>query len=331
MKTIFHCVLLSLLLFASLDARKVILDLPENELPGEKSNEPKDFPWFTGPLLAPSGHVVPQGSVNYEPYFYWSKTPRKYDNHWHSRSLPHTFSNLLIQPTFQIGILPATEFDLAPQYNYNNYRGVHDWTVGDIPIELAFQIVKHPPGSWIPAIKLRLSSNLPIGNYQRLSPDKMGTDVGGSGNWNPGVGLVATRIIQLSGIHYLAWRFFMTYNIGTPVHVHGLNTYGGTPTTHGTVYPGNIFLTVFSMEYTLTTNWVFAIDFQYQHNNKTRFSGKSGGTALKTPSSELVAIAPAIEYNWSANVGVIFGPYFPITGRNTGDFFQWIFAINIYH
>jgi hypothetical protein len=312
------------------EAQKVLLDLPENES-SKTSSIPTDFPWLTGPLLAPSGHVVPQNHVNYEPYLYWTDTCDKYDKHWYAHSLPHKNSNLLVQATFQIGILPGTEFDLAPQYNYNNTQGIHDWVVGDLPITLAFQILKDKKGSWMPAVKLRFAANLPIGNYQRLSPDKFGTDAGGSGNWNPGIGLVATRLFHIYNLHYLAWRFFLNYNISTPVHVHGLNTYGGTPTTNGTVYPGNTFLTFCSFEYTLSLNWALAVDFQYQHNNKTRFSGKSGGAPLTGPSAELFAVAPAIEYNWNANIGVIFGPYFPVAGRNIGEFMTWIFALNIYH
>jgi hypothetical protein len=35
----------------------------------------EEGPWFTGPLLTGSGHVIPVGHANYEPYLYWTYEP----------------------------------------------------------------------------------------------------------------------------------------------------------------------------------------------------------------------------------------------------------------
>lgn len=314
-----------------LHARKV-------PLPPEGKNEPT--PWFTGTLLTPSAHVIPFGHQNYEPYFYWTTVSGFYDNHWHSHSRPR-FKDFLFQPLLQFGILPATEFDISPQFLYNNTRGQHEWRVSDIPMSLSFQLLKESPTHPYPTIKLRLGLNAPLGKYDRLDPARFGTDVGGTGNWDPSIGLLFSYLFHLKGIHFLAWHNWFNYTLTVPVHVHGLSFYGGAPRvgpikgTRGTVYPGNIFLITEGFEFSLTQNWVLSLDLVYQHVNRNRFSGHTlPGTAPVAPSSELFSIAPALEYNFSPDIGIIAGPWFSVAGRNrnlSAYFISWIFAINIYH
>jgi len=287
--------------------------------------------WLTGPIVAPSGHSVAAPHVNYEPYFYYTQNCYTYDKHWNTHRIP-TFTTFQVQPTFQIGVNSFMEFDIiAPQFSYNNTVKEHDWVLNDVPFGLGIQLVQDKPGkTWYPAVKLKLNATLPIGKYERFSSEKKGTDNGGGGNWNPSAGLVFSRLFWLTGKHYLAARYFFQYAVPLPVNVRGINAYGGARHTRGTVYPGNVFFTDLGLEYTVSQNWAFAFDLAYQHNNKQRFSGRSGGAAMRTPSREQISIAPAIEYNWNANVGAIFGPWFTIAGRNSTQFMSWILAINAY-
>jgi hypothetical protein len=294
-------------------------------------------PWFTGPLLAPSAHVVPVGHQNIEPYVYVNQTTALYNPHWKAIKVP-TFTNVLTQIPIQIGVLPSLEFDIAPQFSYNNTLGVHSWAVNDLPITLAFQLYTDIPETWYPAVKLRVGFDIPIGKYDELDILKLGTDLGGLGIWIPSVGFVFSRVINVYGDHYLAWRFFGAFAWGTSVRVHGLSAYGGFPDigpfegTNGTVYPGNSLVFIQGLEYSLTQNWVLALDIQYVHTNKRRFKGFSPlGTEPTHPSNENLSLAPAIEYNFNGNIGIIFGPWFTVAGRNSLDYFNWVLAINVYH
>jgi len=292
-------------------------------------------PWLTGPLLAPSGHAIPYHHTNYEPYFYWTEIHGRYDKNWEGHSRP-TFTQAIIQPTFQWGILPRVEFDIAPTVLWNHTQGQSKWCLADNPIVFGIQLLNDQPGKWWPAIKWKLAFFIPTGKYQRLDPKKKRTDLGGTGSLMPGTALVFSRLFHFSGAHYLAARYYIAYFMPTPVHVKGFNAYGGAKHTHGTAYPGNMFLTILGLEYTLNKNWVLASDIQYQHFNKTRFSGRHGkdtaGQRAKVggPSQEQISIAPAIEYNWNEWAGVIGGAWFTIAGRNSVQFLSWVFAINIY-
>jgi hypothetical protein len=51
---------------------------------------------------------------------------------------------------------------------------------------------------------------------------------------------------------------------------------------------------------------------------------------MKAPSNEQWSVAPAIEYNWSKNVGLIVGSWFSFAGRNSVRFISGVAALNIY-
>lgn len=318
--------ILSLLLVgSSLHARESF----DNYLFAEAPQHPQA--WFTGPLLTPSGHVVPIGHQNYEPYLYWVQTKGEYNSHWASQSHP-TFNNVLSQTLLQFGVLPKTEFDIFPQFIYNETRGEQRWRVSDLPLLLNFQLLYDHVDNWAPGIKFKIGATIPLGKYDNLKEGLFQTDAGGSGSWYPSVGVVFSRMFHISGIHYLPWRLFMNYSIGTPVSVHGTSVYGGVKQTRGTVYPGNIFHIITSLEYSLTRNWALSLDIEYQHTNKNRFSGHTPpGTKPVFPSRERFALAPAIEYNWNANLGIIAGPWFTVAGRNSRDFISYVIAFNVYH
>ncbi len=48
---------------------------PDESIVFEKCEDP----WFTGPLLAPSAHVVPGGYINLEPYLFYTVTTGAYE------------------------------------------------------------------------------------------------------------------------------------------------------------------------------------------------------------------------------------------------------------
>jgi hypothetical protein len=92
---------------------------------------------------------------------------------------------------------------------------------------------------------------------------------------------------------------------------------------------------LFGFEISLSQRWAIANDIQYVHTNKTRFKGRKGATRgvanrVGRPSSEQWSLAPAIEYNWSDDYGVIAGVWFTFAGRNTIEFTSGVIAVNIY-
>ncbi|MCX6990424.1 MAG: transporter [Chlamydiae bacterium] len=318
----------SILLLSLLSAIPCYADFLFTESQGAPvKSEPS--PWFTGPLLAPSAHTIPQGHVNLEPYFFYTVNTGIYTKHWHAKSIPN-FYNSSLQFLTQVGITKFMDFQVIPEIVWNKVKNQSYLDIGDLPFVVGFQLALDVVGGWQPAVKLRLGANIPTGKYDHLKASKLGSDSTGSGSWLPTVGLVFSKLLQLgTGIHFLDARLFVNYQIGTPAYVKGLCTYGGGKGTHGKVLPGNTLTVDGAIECNLTKRWGIALDGVYVHNNKTRFSGKTT-RPIGPPSGEQFSLAPAVQYNWSEDIGVIGGVWFTVAGRNAARFTSGVIAINIY-
>ena len=300
-----------------------------HEHPASKATEvPANLPWLTGPLLTPSGHVVPAGHWNFEPYLFVTTEYGVYNADWTTTSVPK-FYNINAEFPIQYGIIYPIDFQFVPQFSWNHTDGASQWVLNDLPLILDIQLLSDKKDKWWPAIKFTVSAKAPIGKYQKLDPNELGTDIGGAGTWNETVAVVFARLFQFTPIQFLSTRFYCGYTVPNPVHVKNLNAYGGGKGTRGKVYPGNWLVTLIGLEYTPAVNWALACDFAYEHQNKTRFSGKTA-VPVGGPSNEQFSIAPAFEYNWSAYVGIIAGAWFTVAGRNSAEFASAVIAINIY-
>jgi hypothetical protein len=86
---------------------------------------------------------------------------------------------------------------------------------------------------------------------------------------------------------------------------------------------------------------VLALDAAYRHNWNTRVAGYNataqsggknpGGVLMNTGSSEVFAFAPAVEYNWKSNLGVILGTRVIPASHNTNATVTPVVAINFVH
>lgn len=310
----------------SLHAKKAVHQFAE---PAGKTDVPA--PWLTGPLLAPSGLTIPAGHYNIEPYIFIIANTARYDSHWKPVKM-ETFWNNYFQPQFQFGFTNWVDFEFSPTLFYNYTKGAVKWVVGDMPVLFDFQLYKGRGNTtdWITTLKLVLKETVPIGKYQKLDPKKLATDVGGGGSWQTALGLVWGNLFYLGKGHFLTGRFSCQYTLPAPTHVKNLNAYGGGPGTTGTVYPPQNFQIDVGTELTFTQRWVLALDLVGSWSGATRFKGTT--TVSNTaPTSAQFSLAPAIEYNWNTDLGIIFGPWFTVAGRNAIQFTSGVFALNYYH
>ena len=323
---------LSLLFMGSLQGDEFTTHISSAELEREKN---RPIPWLTGPLLAPSGHVLPLGHWNIEPYEFITTNFGRYDHEWHTHPVLHNFYNANTQVSTQYGFARRFDITVTPQFSWNHTHGASHWDLNDLPISLSYQLVYDTVVNWWPAVKLSFHTSAPIGRYQKLDPNDKGTDVGGSGSWLPGVRLTMSQQYWWGGNVFFAPRLSFDYTIPTAVHVKGFNAYGGGHHTHGKVIPGQAFSGVFGFEISVTKRWVLAGDLLYVHANTTRFKGHRGATAgvpntIGAPSIDQWSVAPAIEYNWNSSIGMIAGVWFSIAARNSPEFATAVVALNIY-
>lgn len=287
-------------------------------------------PWFTGPLLAPSAQTVSKGHFAIEPYVYIEANLGRYNNHWYPKKI-ETFWTNSSQTSILFGLNNWSDIALYPTVNYNYTCGAGKWGIGDLPVALDFQLYKQGDNSadWETALLLRIQEIFPIGKYRNLDPDKKLTDVGGEGSWQTAFILVWGSLFHLGNIYFVTWRTALQYTLPAPVHVKNFNAYGGGPGTNGTVYPAQNFQFDTAIEVNLGQTWVFAMDILGSWSKKVRFKGKSASSNT-LPRAIQFSLAPAIEYNWNANLGIIAGCWFSVAGKNSNQFIDAVVAINYY-
>ncbi len=306
----------------------------------EEETSPK-APWFTGPLICPSANTVEEGSYNIEPFFYATKNPALYDNNWKAQTIPTQWM-IGVEPFIWVGLTNwcDIEFQLSAANWDHNQQGGGAWTLRDSLIQFEFQLWRDewPSQSWLPSIKLAISELLPLGKYRNLNPSKLAADQGGLGSWTTGLQLVFGKIWLFSKDNFFDVRLACQYNFyNSIVHVKGYNAYGGGKDANGKVLPGADVELDLAFEYALSRHWALAIDLIGYWQAKSTFEGYPGTNALLgTPmtvakeASIQYSIAPAIEYNWNENLGVIAGAWFTVAGKQISKFYDFIFAINYY-
>ena len=125
--------------------------------------------------------------------------------------------------------------------------------------------------------------------------------------------------------------------------VHDLSVYATSKGFAGRAWPGNGVTADAAAEYSLTRNWVLALDVLYQRNASTTVSGSVPGSLgaaadslsatapfqSATGSSWSIAFAPALEYNFSSKVGALLGVRIIDIGRNTAASLTPAVALNV--
>ncbi len=127
----------------------------------------------------------------------------------------------------------------------------------------------------------------------------------------------------------LRLRLNASQALSTTAGVDGVSVYGTKANFHGYAKPGNTFTLDEAQEYSITRNWVFALDLVYRRTGSTLVAGTS-----RTTNSEPVdtyMFAPALEYNWNANVGVLLGMRVVPAGINAPETLTPAVAIDIVH
>ncbi len=283
----------------------IILCLLVGVLQSDDNNQQK--PWLTGTLLISQTTVTKRGDVLIQPYI----------NVISEISAPNV---IIINPQLFlcIGLTEWMDINLTLQDVYKKSGKAQAFYPGDTSVGFDFQLISGEDKGY-PSLLLSLEEIAPTGHYQQLSPNKKGTDSTGMGSWTSIAYLTLYQLFSLENKHFLSAALFFSYGVSAPVTLKDFNTYGGAFHTTGRVFPGNSLTTCLSFEYTLTKNWVLALDSRYTHQDYTRFKGMELNR-LGARSTNQLSFAPAIEYNFNDHMGVIAGAWFSAWGTEVSRF-----------
>lgn len=281
-------------------------------------------PWLTGPLLAPAGKTIPVGHVNFEPYGFYT-------------DYPHGYKNVEGVPILSVGIASFLDLQTSIPLDYSWVPGQHGSGIGDYSLALGMQILRQSESTWLPDLRFVVQEVFPTGRYENLDPKKLGTDQTGLGAFQTLFGFNFQKLMQFKNEHYLRTRLSLVGVKYSNIIVHGPNVFGGGINTQGRVSLKNAYSADLAFEYTLTQNWVPVFEVLYVHSPESHFDGNPGFTPGGTTaagvgggSNEQVSLAPALEYNFNSNVGIIGGVWFSVTGPHSSTFVTGALAINIF-
>jgi hypothetical protein len=295
-----------------------------------------DDAWWTGPMLAPSAATLPRGHFLIEPYLYDVTVQGHYDSKGTRRGAPYSngFGSLTyilygVANKFSIGVIPTA--------GYNTESGAPSSTgvgLGDVTLQAQYRLRQFHEGSWLPTASIAVQETIPTGEYDNLSRASNGF---GSGAMTTTVALYTQTYFWLPNGRILRMRLNMTQSFSNTVNVAGASVYGTDMGFRGYANPGDTSFLDASWEYSVTKKWVLALDATYRYQGNTFVKGFDTSTSnqpsvqFNTGFNDAVGLAPAVEYSWKHNLGVLLGVRLIPFGRNTNATVTPAVAVNYVH
>lgn len=288
-----------------------------------------DEAWWTGPMLAAGAGALGRGHVLVEPYLYDVVTYGSYNKHGALTAAPH--ANSFGSLTYLLyGLSDRVTVGMMPTFGYNtasNAPSSSSVGAGDLALLAQYKLTQYHQGNGMPTTSLVVQETLPTGAYDRLGGNP--NNGFGGGAYETTVSLYAQTYFWLHNGRILRVRVDTSQAFSSSANVNGASVYGTSNGFTGSAKPGEAIYVDVSQEYSVTRSWVLALDEYYRHDGNTHVSG--GTTVFDSGTSEWLALAPALEYSWTPNVGVLLGVRLIPAGRNASASITPVAAINIFH
>ncbi len=290
-------------------------------------------PWYSGPLLTGSAHTIPVGKVNTQPYIFVIDNHSRYSNNRKSRSIDNL---VVINPLniLQFGLWPNADFVITLGGVYQIQNQVSGGGFSDVEVELGLQLAEE--GLYTPAAKMYAVQSFPTGKFQKSSPRKQGLDLSGNGSFVTSLSFNTSKVVWWIFNRPMNLRLTLLFDVYTsPIKVKGINAYGGAENTKGTITKGHEYKLNFGFEGSLSKKLSTVCDVVYTYSDASFFQGSSGTNQdgsipiNGSSSSDILSIAPGLEYNFDANSGLVAGMWFSVYGRNENDFIGGILTYQV--
>ena len=278
--------------------------------------------WFTGSLEAPSPALSKAGAFEMEPYGLINATTGSYDDRGNQRSAPHEPTQAQSVTLFKYGITDRLTIEALPSFTraWTDQATSQGPGLGDLPVELQYRFIDQNGRTGSPSITAGLGMSFPLGNYDHLS---QAVDGLGTGAYTLKEDLLLQSLFDTWGEHPMRVRVFgAAYEAIDTVSVKGQSVYGTLAGFSGHANPGFAADVGVGIEYGLTQKWVLALDAVQNYGRGFALVGSTLASVVVQTGNVVnssTVIAPAIEYNWSGNAGIIPGAAFSAAGRNTSS------------
>ena len=295
--------------------------------------ESSDEAWWTGPLLAPSAAALPKGYLLVEPYFYDVVTTARFDSSG-ERVRAQRIHSIGTLTYINWGLTDRLTVGIIPVFQVNRWAsGSSTPGIGDLSLQAQYRLTHPDDGSKRPTISINVAQSIPSGRYRDLK--ESANDALGTGAYTTSVGAFSQWRLWLPNGRILRSRVNVSEALSTTATLRGVNAYDTPAGFVGSASPGPVLLVDIATEYSATRRWVPAVDLVLRRSQATTISGWIFHDLSPQPfqslyaSSDTIALAPALEYNWSESAGIIFGTRIVLSGRNASATVTPIIAINM--
>ena len=258
---------------------------------------------WTGPMLASNAETLPKGHFYTEPYFYDVIVGG--DHHPGSSGF------------YQYGLLDSLTVGLQPAFATETNKLGRGIAIGDFKLLSQLRLTHFTPEHRIPTIAIVINEVLPTGKDDHLKPGQEGH---GSGSFATEIGINVQHYFLLKNGSLLRARINVLKSFPHGAHVSDRSVYGTDVGFSGHAKPGSKTTLIGAVEYSLTREWVLALDVIHESTARTKLEGHyPTGPLVKQsfPSSRATGFAPAVEYNWSDRSGILVGVWISPKGHNT--------------
>lgn len=291
---------------------------------------------FTGPLLTSNPQNLPAGTWLVEPYLIHNSSSDAYNDQWDRYAKDEgTGQWLTIVPVFY-GVTDRLQLQLTAGVARTDSAGSHTDGLGitDTTVSAQYMFMAPDKSRNTPAVSVKYSHQFPTGPHDRLGSNPFnGT---GNGASTDTFSLLAQQYVWFANGRPLRLRAAISYTLPpSQVDLNGTSVYGTPQDFHGRVRLGSSLGISTGAEYSIDSKWVLALDVAYNRVYASQLRGvQTVGTRLialesRTPTSQVVSLAPAVEYNFNDRFGVIGGVQFSATGRNSDAFVTPQVALNM--
>ena len=258
---------------------------------------------WTGPLLASNAETLPRGHVYTEPYFFDGISGG--DHHPGSSGF------------YQYGLRDNWTVGMQPFFSVGTERFNRGAAIGDFKLLSQVRLSHFTPDHQVPSVALVTNLIIPTGKHDRLGTLKNGH---GSGAFAPEIGINVQQYFLLKNGRLLRARINILHDFPLRTKVAGRSVYGTVNGFRGHATPGAKTSLILGAEYSVSKEWVLALDIERDQWGKTKVKGRNASGApidQTSPKSWNVGFAPAVEYNWSDRAGAIIGVWIVPKGHNT--------------
>ncbi|QDH14980.1 hypothetical protein E3E11_02865 [Oecophyllibacter saccharovorans] len=281
--------------------------------------------WATGPLYALFPALDEAGQVVFEPYTQFSVPRGSFGPKGHRD--PHDPSQASVQAYWFFNYAITDHLTVATYptwgYSWGGHQKASSVEFQDLPVDFEYRFTD----TYAPSLTAYLGFVAPTGHFSNLRNPANGV---GAGVWSIHYALEGLMTFPFFKHALNVYFWGEEWQPVSTARLHNVSVYGTDHGFRGHAHVGANGDAGASFEFGITREFLFAIDMYQSWGASTVTRGHQDGVHQydRTGWSTSFNLAPALEYNWNPNWGVIMGVIVPTMGHNTDAALQPQVAIS---